>query len=208
MTTATDHYALAPFLGHLAGAPSAMPFDDLRLEMIDKLVSSHAAGALSHDQWLAAWENAVVQIRDRLVAGAEDQVKEAGRVSRYPARRLKALLPGSSRVDLILHRLLSSGLQLERLSELPPSESGLRHRGAALELAWQEVVGLALQEQTRWRGTASQVRDWRRPWRPLVITGGVLVLLGLVAALWIGGFLPAPQWFTPAVDWFWGLSWR
>jgi hypothetical protein len=51
------------------------------------------------------------------------------------------------------------------------------------------------------------VAEWRRPWRPVVIAGSVLSLAAVIVASWLGGQLPAPQWFDPVAAWFWELPW-
>jgi hypothetical protein len=197
---------LAPALGHLADPPSSAPFDDLRLTLLNELVVGGGAEPLDV-AWSAAWDRAVTAVRDRLLAAATEDLEAAARRSRYPRRALLLLLPDASAADRLLNRLLAEGMALERLAGTAIDAGGIRKRGAAIEAAWEAVVQSAGVERARWRGVATRVVAWKRPWTPLLIAGGVLITLAGVIAAWIGGLLPAPRFVQPAIDAFWRLPW-
>ncbi len=76
-----------------------------------------------------------------------------------------------------------------------------------LEAAWEELVITAHQELSTGDRRAAEIRQWKRPWTPLVVTG--LLLLGFATwlGLVLGGYLPAPGWLGPLTQWFWNLPW-
>lgn len=204
---AVTHDPLAPVLGRLAAPAANRPFDAIRLAMVDRLVRAHADGALDGRAWLAAWEEAVTAMRDRIAAEGAAALGRAAVHSRYPADRLARLIPDERTRETLLQRLLAEGIALERLEDEPDSLSTARRRGAALEAGWEAAVRLGRIESGRLATDAERVLAWRRPWRPIVVTGAVLVTIAALTAAMIGGLLPAPAWFRPVVDWFWGLPW-
>ena len=57
------------------------------------------------------------------------------------------------------------------------------------------------------RAIAAELSAWRRPLRPVLVVGGGVVMLTLIVAAWLGGWLPAPAWFAPIGAWVWSLPW-
>ena len=155
----------------------------------------------------AAWATAVAELATTLHADARTAIAAAAGHSRYPARRLAPLLPDAEQYDILLQRLLAAAIPLERLATASDTDATLRARGAALETAWDGAVGIAHEETMRWRGIAARIAAWRRPWTPVIAVSGVAVALTLVVAAWLGGQLPAPDWFAPIAIWFWELPW-
>jgi hypothetical protein len=134
-------------------------------------------------------------------------LREAATESRYPARRLTALLPDAETADALLHRLLAEGMPLERFEGLPDDDPTRRARALALEAAWEGAVVVAGSEAARWRGRAAVVRGWQRSRRPLWVASGVLLTVTIVLAGWLGGEIPAPEWFRPVAEFWWSLPW-
>lgn len=150
---------------------------------------------------------AAMALRDAVTSEARTRLERAAVESRYPADLLRAELPDAAAADRLLQRLLAEGMPLEQLEGEVASPELTRRRGAALESAWEAAVQIANAESARYRALAARIAAWRRPWRRLAIAAGVATVLALVVAAWIGGYLQAPGWFTPVVDWFWGLPW-
>ncbi len=198
---------LAPFLGRLVAPPGTAPFETVRLAMVDRLVAAHADGTLDGHAWLAAWQEAITTVRDRVLADGTARLTRAAVHSRYPATRLARLLPDDAAAGVFLQRLLAEGIALERLEQGEDSPATMRQRGAALEAGWDAAMRIARIEAGRLATDAERVYHWRRSWRPVIVIGVLLVALAVVMAAMIGGLLPAPEWFRPIVDWFWGLPW-
>ena len=96
---------LAPALGRLAAAPSR-PDDDLRLDLVDRLV---APGVAADGQaWVRAWRVTAEALAERVIAEATDDLQRAATHSRFPSARLARLLPQvhSDGGTDELHRLL------------------------------------------------------------------------------------------------------
>jgi hypothetical protein len=198
---------LAPALGRLAAPPTARPWEAIRLELLDAVVTAGAGGGMTPEACEAAWATAAAALATAVEGDARATLEAAAARSRYPARRLAPLLPDAEQHDILLQRLLAAAIPLERLAAAPATDATLRARGAALEGAWDEAVRIAQAESARWRGVASQVAAWRRPWTPVIAAGSVVLLLTVVVSTWLGGQLDAPGWFAPIATWFWGLPW-
>lgn len=198
---------IATALGRLAAPPGAAPWEQIRLDLLDTLVRAKAGDAPPPTAWADAWQAAATRLRDAVLDDAVASLTAAARHSRYPAKRLALLLPDTEQADILLQRLLAEAMALEALAAAGESAEINRARGAAIEGAWEGAARLATSERIRWRAAADRVAEWRRPWRPLVIAGMVLLCVTLVVAAWLGGQLPAPQWFDPVGEWFWELPW-
>ena len=198
---------LAPALGRLAGSARQGAFEEVRLALVDTLVSAHATGALGGAVWLDAWQRAMESVRDVIMQEAAMGIDAAAARSRFPAARVAASKPDSEARETLLNRLLAEGESLERLAGPASDDAMTRARGAVLETAWDAAMRIASAERAHWAGVAHDVAQWRRPWRPLVITALISLLLASVLAAMLGGVLPAPAWFAPVTEWFWNLPW-
>lgn len=194
--------ALGPTLGRLAAPPSGARWEGIRLDLLDALLADPTP-----EGWLTAWEAAMAALRDAVLAEAREALEAAAGHARYPEARLRTLLPDAEQADILWQRLLAEGMAVERLGAAGASPEAMRARAAALEAAWDGAVGVATAERQRWASLAARVAAWRRPWWPVLTVGGVLLLLTAVVSAWLGGQLPAPAWFTPVAQWFWGLPW-
>jgi hypothetical protein len=163
---------------------------------------------MTHAACTAAWATAATALAAAVHAEARMAIDAAALHSRYPARRLGSLRPDAEQHDILVQRLLAAAIPLERLATAPDSDASRRARGAALEAAWESAVDIAQAEMRAWRGVAARIASWRRPWTPVIAAGGVALALTTVVAAWLGGQLPAPDWFAPIATWFWGLPWR
>ncbi|HRP07532.1 MAG TPA: hypothetical protein PLL69_03500 [Gemmatimonadales bacterium] len=191
-------------LSRLARPAASGSFDDLRLAMVDRLIEASGRDALDGNTWLEAWQDAVRQVADRVIASAEAAVTAAASRARFPAAALAAMRAPAEQHTVLLNRLLAEGIALE---ELGASADQDQRRGMALDEAWHRMTGVAVAEQSRWARIAADIDAWRRPWRPLVIASVVLLFVVTVLAGMLGGIVAPPQWFQPVNDWFWSLPW-
>lgn len=160
---------------------------------------------MDQDAWEDAFGAAVRSLRLRVLAEAEQMVRSAAAHSRYPSRRLQALLPDAEVADTLLHRLTAEAIPLERYEGLGDDPVSRRARAAALEMAWEGAVRVAGAETARWRTIAMQVAAWRRP-TGILWTVSVSVVLGaLVVAGWLSGAIASPSWFHPINALWWRL---
>jgi hypothetical protein len=197
--------ALAPALGRLAAPPNPhAPFEAIRLALVDRLVRARHHGTLDDDAWLDEWRTATDELAHAVLDEARGAMQRAAAVSRFPARRLAVLLPDRDYEQELRTRLQAEGVPLERLAGIG---AGARQRGAALESAWDAAVRVASIERHRLQAVASELERWRRPWRPFVIVAAAALVFTTALAALLGGVLPAPAWFQPVTDWFWGLPW-
>ena len=221
---------LGPSLGHLVDPPPARPgalnvsLDDIRIALVTGVFDLAAAGrsfaatgdpegavaSLGRVAWLQLWEKAVATAASRIAGEANDGFRLAAEESRYPPRRLQALLLSDQDARAIGARLGSGGgafvAALDALEQTGHA-SGTRGRGPAVAATWQDALGvtsrrlesawLALEEaarveQQRWAGEIAQVRGWHRPtWPVWLITAAVAGLAGYVGLV-LGGYLPVP----------------
>ena len=198
---------LAPALGRLAAPARRGPFEEVRLALVDTLVSAHAKGALDGGPWVVAWQRAMESIRDQVIAEAGQAIDAAAGRSRFPTARLAQLRPDTEAGEILLNRLLAEGEPLERLDGPTTDDAVTRARGAVLEAAWDATMRIAGAERAHWAGVARDIEQWRRPWRPLVIASAVVLVVVTVLAAMLGGVIPSPAWFQPVTDWFWNLPW-
>lgn len=203
----TSTAPLAADLGRLADPIGVGPYEELRLALLDALMTARGAGQLEHPAWQEAFEGAVRSLRMRVIGDAEAALRGAALHSRFPSKRLQALLPDAEVADTLLQRLLAEGMPLERLEGVPDDSTARRRRALAITAGWEGAVRVAAVDAARWRARADEVAAWRRPMRPFWITAGLLALVVLVLAGWLGGQLPAPDWFAPVGRAFWNLPW-
>lgn len=196
---------LAAELGRLAAPARTAPFDDVRLALLDAIVAAKTAGRMDQEAWEDAFGGAVRSLRLRVLAEAEQMVRSAAAHSRYPARRLQALLPNAEVAELLLNRLTAEAMSLERYEGLGDDPVSRRARAAALETAWEGAVRVATAETARWRTIAMQVAVWRRPTGMLWTISIALILAALVVAGWLSGAIASPDWFHPINELWWRL---
>ena len=198
---------LAPALGRLAHPARQAPFEVIRLALVDTLVSARARGELDGGAWLAAWQRAMEAIRDEVMSESTRAIDAAAKRSRFPTARLSQLRPDPESAETLLNRLLAEGEPLERLDGAASDDAMTRARGAVLQAGWDAAIRIAVAERGHWAGVARDIEQWRRPWRPLVIASVLTLVIVTVLAAMLGGVIPAPAWFQPVTDWFWGLPW-
>ena len=196
---------IAAELGRLAAPAHAAPFDDVRLALVDAIVAAKAGGRMDQVAWEDAFGAAARSVRLRVFADAEQMLRAAAAHSRYPARRLQAVLPNTDVADALLNRLTAEAMPLERYEGLGDDPVSRRARAAALETAWDGAVRVATAETARWRTVAMQVAAWRRPTGILWMITIALVLVALVLAAWLSGAIASPAWFHPINAWWWRL---
>jgi uncharacterized protein YeaO (DUF488 family) len=222
---------LGPLLGRLIEVPADLTpgeaaLDAARVQMLTTLFE-HAGSArellahgnvpgartaLGRTAWLGVWERAVADAGSAITAEISHRVREAASVARFPARRLTPLLPGAEERRVLAARLAAAGIGLE--AAVPQLEDGsiawsdaLRRTAGELEAAWEQLVATAHQELATWDRRATQIRQWKRPWTPLVATRFLLLGSTTWLGLVLGGYLPAPGWLRPLAQWFWNLPW-
>ena len=194
-------------LGRLGAPPTGASFDDVRIAMLDVLIAGRVMDEATHAPWQAAWDAAGAGLRDHVLREARQAIHDAARRSRFPARRLQALEPDDESADILMQRILAEGMPLEQLEREPADAGRDRARVAALSQAWDGGVRVAATEVARWRGVAQQVATWRPAMRTYWTVSALLVAAATVVACWLGGQLPAPDWFRPLHEWWWSLPW-
>lgn len=231
---------LGPSLGRLVDPPAAraasgVPLDDIRLGLVTGIFDLAGAGrsfaaagdhqgavaSLGRVAWLQLWEKAVANAAGRIGGDANDGLRRAAEESRFPHRRLRALLLGDQEIRAIVARLGSGGgsfvAALDALEQAGHG-SGPGTRGDAAGARWREALGtvarrlesawLALEEaarveQQRWAAEVAQIRGWHRPTWPLwTITALAIAAAGYVGLV-LGGYLPVP----PGLEWLAAFWW-
>jgi hypothetical protein len=175
----------------------------VRLSLLDAVVAANAAGKLDQQAWEEAFGSAVRSLRLRVLADAEQMVRAASTHSRYPARRLPALLPDALAAESLLNRLLAAGMPLERFEGLGDDPVSRRARAAALDVAWEGAVDVATAETARWRAVAARVAAWRRPTATLWVITALILAGAMLLAGWLSGEIPSPEWFHPVNEFWW-----
>jgi hypothetical protein len=234
---------LGPSLGRLSDPPatidriaSEIPFDDIRLDLVTGIFDRagaarsfaaagdrhSAAASLGRVAWLDLWERAVGMAAQRLAESVNDRVRSAAHESRFPAKKLAAVLLSPEDVRAVASRMGSGGATfvsaLDALEQTVPAAAASGARGRLgqedwqraleatarrLESAWLALTLAAKEEQDRWSREIERVRGWRRPsWPPWLITATLLALatyLGLV----LGGYLLVPRALRGFVEFWW-----
>lgn len=204
MKVNTAKTSVAESLGRVAAPPTGRPEDEVRLALVDRLVTVVTPEARD---WVAAWREAAEEMATLVLGEASTRLLEAATVSRYPADRLATVVPDGESREILVERLSAEGFVLEQLANEPVDAVTDRRRGAALQSAWDAALAVVRAERHRWASLARSVEAWRRPWKWFVMIAAAGVVVVVVAAAWIGGWLPAPQWFDPVTRAFWSVSW-
>lgn len=220
---------LGPLLGRLIpppgekSAPEAA-LDGVRFELLSALFEKAAAArarlssgdepgarsALGAAAWLDAWERAVHSAVRTVLEEIERGLRSSAQGSRYPPKRLASALPDAEERRLLAARCSAAGAGLEEAVErlddsACPWDLALRRAAGELEDAWERLLAVARTELELWGARAAEIRAWRRPWRPLVLAGTILLALATWLGLVLGGYLPVPSWLRPLTNWFWNL---
>ncbi len=234
---------LGPSLGRLTDPPSPGPrsplgltYDDIRLELVTGIFDLAGAGrgfAASGDRegamaslgrvaWIGLWEHAVGAAAARIGEAANRRLREAAVESRFPDRRMRALLLAPGDVRAIAARLGSGGAAfvsaLDALEQTVHSASGASARGAdpidewrvaleaaarRLESAWLALAASADAEELHWREEVDRLRAWRRPLWPVWLVSAAVVGIAGYLGLVLGGYLPAPPALMGLADFWW-----
>jgi len=181
--------------------------------MAEEEQTADALALLGRTAWLGAWEAAVAGATDRLLGRIDRQLDAEARAVRMPARQRARLRPTEHDRRQLMARLGSAGAgllpvldEVERTAvalrdgrgfepqALAAWQEALLTAGRRLEAAWLGLEDALEAEIVRAAGAADAVSRWRRPLWPVLVIGG----LALVVALWLGamfgGFLAAPAW--------------
>jgi hypothetical protein len=184
------------------GSPAEALLSEVRLQLV--------TAVFERVDWLPAWERAVDAATPLVGAEIEAWLREAGRMSRYPARKLRKVLPSEADREILAARLSAASMGLEAAANDPRRPAGstdaeTRMICGELEVAWDRLVATADEELAGAERLAARIRGWKRPLWPLLV--GSLALLSLAAwtGLVLGGYLAAPGWFQPIANWIW--SW-
>lgn len=209
------------------------PLDDVRLALatrvfelagaarafceVDDVVS--AVQSLSRQGWLTAWEAAVDGAARHLADRLDFRLRSAASESRLPGRRLRQELLSEAERRGIGVRIGSGGWALvdaldameARAPLAPRSPQGFAAWCAALaevarklDSAWRGLEAAAAAELDAWGEDVGRVRSWRRSRWPLWAVTAVVLGVALWVGLVLGGFVPAPDWFRPVAEWWWG----
>jgi hypothetical protein len=222
---------LGPLLGRLAAAESERSRRDsgleaVRLELVSALFERSGAArarlaagdptgaraALGPGVWLELWERAIARASDAIQGEINRRLRRAAAESRFPTRRLSALLPGEEDLRILEARLSAAGIGFESAlhgldGEKVPWHDALRLAAGELESAWERLVLAADRELGVWDARAAAIRGWKRPWGPLALSGAVLLALAIWLGLVLGGYLAVPGWFRPVAERIWSLPW-
>jgi hypothetical protein len=228
---------LGPSLGRLgdppedgAGGPLGARLDDVRLRLVTGVFelagaarsfaatgdAGGAMGSLSRVALLGLWEKAVGSAAERITGTVNSRLRSAAEESRFPLRRLRALLLTADDTRAVGARLGSGGAgfvaALDALEQTTRSRSApLEWRDALtaaarrLEAAWLALEESALAEQRHWQAEVERVREWRRPQWVLWLVTAVVLAAATWLGLILGGYRPAPEPLQGFAAWWWGL---
>jgi hypothetical protein len=184
-----------------------------------------ALATLNGAAWDTAWGTAVESVAERATAAISDRLLAAARESRLPARYTR-LLPldaaevraFATRLDQGSQPLRDSLVLLDQLAPAARSEraphaavqewqSALTATARRLEAAWLALEEVLRQEWQTWGAEVEEVRAWRRPLWPLVLTAALVLTGAGYIGLVLGGYLPVPAPLTTIVERIWA-SWN
>ena len=234
---------LGPSLGRL-GEPPPQPgasplgarLDDIRLRLVTGVFELAGAGrafaaagdpegamaSLSRVAWLALWEKAVVASAERVAATVNARLEEAAAESRFPRRRLRAVLLTPDDTRAIAARLGGGGGPfvvaldgLEQAAHGAATHRGRQGLGAVewrsaltaaarrLEAAWLELEQSAAAEQRRWQTDVDRVRGWHLQRWPLWLLTAIVLAGATYLGLVLGGYLPVPPPLAAFAELWW-----
>jgi hypothetical protein len=212
-----------------------LAYDDIRLDLVTGIFDlagaarefaaaadrDGAMASLGRVGWTGLWERAVGAAATRIGDTVNARLREAAAESRFPTRRLRALLLTPTDVRAIAARIGAGGAPfiaaLDSLEAAVHSASGgarsserfdewrkaLEGSARRLESAWIALVGAADSEEQHWRNEVERVRAWRRPtWPVWLISALVVAGLGYIGLV-LGGYVPVPPMLTGLADFWW-----
>ncbi|MBK6420724.1 MAG: hypothetical protein IPF77_00640 [Gemmatimonadetes bacterium] len=215
------------------GAPQHwIALDDIRLALVTQLFDlagdarrwaregdrELALATLDGTAWATAWQVAVGTVAQRAAAAISARLLAAAAEVRLPAARARRLPLDQQETLALAGRLgRGTGALQAALAALDQAIPGARAAGSG-QRAWQDAVGacarrleaawIALEEALheewrRWDAEIADLRAWRRPRWPLVLSG--LALFGAAACLGLvlGGYLPVPDFLRSFVEMVW-----
>ena len=224
---------LAPSLGRVVVprrvAEPWVPIDDIRETLATRVLElagearAAAAGedrervldAVSRRAWLAAWEQAVRRVADRVIEALDGRIERAARRVRMPHRRWRRRLLSTPEKRAVTARLATGGepfvaaldaldavaARVRDVSVLDKAahaewQEALRGAARRLEAAWLALEAVAAEEERRWNPEIEALERWRPSLWPVLVLwaplAAALVWLGLV----LGGYVPAPLWLA------------
>jgi hypothetical protein len=165
--------------------------------------------------WLAAWEQSVRAVADRVAHALDQAIERAAHGARMPRRRWQRRLLQSSERRAIAARLATGGegfvTGLRALEAAAAAVRGasvldrdahaawqeaLRAAARRLEAAWLELEAAVAAERLRWEPEIADVAGWRPPLWPVFAIWAPCAALAIWFALVLGGYLPAPAWLA------------
>lgn len=234
---------LGPLLGGLTDPPSpgsksplGLTYDDIRLDLVSGIFDLAGAGrafaaagdrdgamaSLGRVGWTGLWERAVGAAAARIGETANARLREAAAESRFPARRLRALLLVPTDIRAIAARIGAGGgpfiSALDALEVTVHSATGggtrssdrfdewrkaLEGSARRLESAWLALLAAADQEERHWRGETERLKAWRRPTWPVWLVSVLIVSGAVYVGLVLGGYVPVPPMLTGLTEFWW-----
>jgi hypothetical protein len=206
-----------------------IPLDDAREELATRVIELAGEGrraaeredreavlaATSSGAWLAAWEQSVRAVAERVAKALDQEIELAARRARMPQRRWQKRLLASSERRALAARLATGGESfvaalraLESASTVVRQASvldrdahaawqeALRAAARRLEAAWLELEAAVAAERARWLPEIGDVAAWRPSLWPVFVLWTPFAALVIWLGLVLGGYLPAPAWLA------------
>lgn len=214
--------------------PDPIGRDAVRMRLVTKLFANAgdsrrlasqddrtaALACLSRDAWLSLWEEATVRLSSGIADYATAQIARKARFVRMPGRMQRKLVLTDEDRRAISGRLGSSGSEFVHVlddvanTSLTVLDAPANQKGALekwqeaqlraarrLEQAWATVEVALDDELSYWNSAADRVGNWKKSVMPVV----VFLVVGSIAAIWLGlilgGYVAAPNWFAT----LWGV---
>lgn len=180
-----------------------------------------AFATVNREAWEGVWARAVQEVAQRAGATIGERMVRAAKEARLPARRTTDLPLDAIEVRALAARLAYGSAPLQQaLIALDQAAHHARsdRASAGAVAAWQdalttaarrlEAAWLALEEALHrewrsWEGEVEDLRRWRRPRWPLILTGITLFTTALYVGLVLGGYLPVPGPLRGPVEALW-----
>ena len=223
---------LGPALGKLVtgtGRTLWLPLDPIRYRLVTRIIecAGEARGLAANDEraaavavvgrtsWLEAWDEAVSDVADLLIARLTEHIEAEARAVRMPKRLRARIGIDDAERGALAARLGSAGANLvSALDELDSREQRAEQTTGSepnavdewqrmlsvaarrLEEAWLNLEEAIERESVQWRRAADRVSAWRRPVWPVVVAGTVLIAVATWLGLVFGGYIDPPEWLV------------